>query len=62
MLIPNINSNNFLSLDAIPNTCISSDGKILTCDDHHDTGLITLLETFNNGGLEVIGEGGEWMC
>ncbi|XP_062518353.1 uncharacterized protein LOC134193542 [Corticium candelabrum] len=50
-----------LRQDAIPATAVCDDGTVLCCDAHVDSGMFTLLTTFNNPGLQIRMKNGTWM-
>lgn len=44
-----------------PPSAMCDDGTILCCDPHVDSGMLTLLSTFNNPGLQILTKDGPWM-
>ena len=38
----------------------TTDSPLLTCEEHTDTGFVTLLVTFSYPGLEIMGRDGKW--
>lgn len=48
------------SLSEAPEKAIAKDGSVLTCNEHCDSGCVTLLATFENEGLQLFLDG-KWV-